>query len=174
MYSLVKFNLKPVSDSVNQIIVNNATMQLTLKNPLSAIGFESVDSVVAYLAGSPTQFDTVGPAYFAYGYRKDTTQTTNSVFIFNLTSMVQYWINTRATILAPSCVQSAAPPMLTSTSLFFQGHGVCSTAHYHIHKETAVMKTAKILILLASVLETSCRLFAGDVPTIPVSVSGIS
>lgn len=94
VYSLVKFNLKPVSDSVNQIIVNNATMQLTLKNPLSAIGFESVDSVVAYLAGSPTQFDTVGPAYFAYGYRKDTTQTTNSVFIFNLTSMVQYWINT--------------------------------------------------------------------------------
>ncbi len=94
VYSLVKFNLKPVSDSINQIIVNNATLQMTLKNSQSTIGFEAVDSVIAYLAGSAAVGDTVGPSYYGYGYRKDTTQTTNSVYIFNLTSMVQYWINT--------------------------------------------------------------------------------
>jgi hypothetical protein len=95
-YSIIKFNLKPpLFDSVasNRIIVNNATLTMTLKNPQSTVGFGSIDSVVAYLAGSATQLDSVGSAYFGYGYRKDTTQTTNSVYIFNLTSMVQQWIN---------------------------------------------------------------------------------
>lgn len=92
--SIIKFNLKPVSDSINKVIVNNATLQLTLKNSQSLLGLGSPDSLVGYLAGSATQFDTVGPSYYGYGYRKDTTQRTNSVYIFNLTSMAQYWINT--------------------------------------------------------------------------------
>ncbi|MGA7159634.1 MAG: DNRLRE domain-containing protein [Bacteroidota bacterium] len=92
--SIIKFNLKSVSDSINKVIVNNATLQLTLKNSQSVLGLGSADSLVGYLAGSATQFDTVGPSYYGYGYRKDTTQTTNTVYIFNLTSMVQYWINT--------------------------------------------------------------------------------
>ena len=116
VYSLVKFNLKPVSDSVNQIIVNNATMQLTLKNPLSAIGFESVDSVVAYLAGSPTQFNTIRPPISPTATaRIQHRQRTACSFLIS-----PRWCNIgltpRATILAPSCVQSAAPPTSTSTS----------------------------------------------------------
>ena len=59
MYSIVKFNLKPVSDSINKVIVNNATLQLTLKNSQSTIGFGAADSVTVYLAGSATQLDTV-------------------------------------------------------------------------------------------------------------------
>jgi len=95
-YSIIKFNLKPpLFDSVasNRIIVNNATMSLTLKNSQSSVGYGSIDSVVAYLAGSATQLDSVGSSYYGYGYRKDTSQTTNSVYIFNITSMVQQWIN---------------------------------------------------------------------------------
>ena len=79
------------------MIVNNATLLLTLKNSQSVVGFESADSVTAYVAGSATQLDTVGPSYYGYGYRKDTTQTINSVYIFNITSMVQQWINTPST-----------------------------------------------------------------------------
>jgi hypothetical protein len=94
VYGIVKFNLKPVSDSINKVIVNNATLLLTLKNSQSVIGYGSADSVVAYLAGSATQLDSVGSSYYGYGYRKDTTQTTNSVYTFNVTSMVQQWINT--------------------------------------------------------------------------------
>ena len=97
VYSIVKFNLKPVSDSINKVIVNNATLLLTLKNSQSTIGFGAADSVTAYLAESATQLDSVGATYFGYGYRKDTTQKTNSVYTFNITSMVQQWINTPST-----------------------------------------------------------------------------
>jgi hypothetical protein len=83
VYSIVKFNLKPVSDSINKVIVNNATLLLTLKNSQSTIGFGAADSVTAYLAESATQLDSVGATYFGYGYRKDTTQKTNSVYTFN-------------------------------------------------------------------------------------------
>jgi len=94
-YGRIKFNLSPVSDSVNKVIVNNAVLQLTLNNSQSKLGFGSSDSVIAYVAGSAsTQADSIAPSYFGYGYRKDTTQTTNSVYIFTLTSMVQQWINT--------------------------------------------------------------------------------
>jgi hypothetical protein len=98
--SIVKFSLKPpIFDSVssNKVIVNNATMLLTLKNSQSILGFGSADTVVAYLAESTTQLDSVGSTYYGYGYRKDTTQTTNSVYAFNITSMVQQWINTPST-----------------------------------------------------------------------------
>ena len=97
VYSIVKFNLKPVSDSINKVIVNNATLLLTLKNSQSTIGFGAADSVTAYLAGSATQLDSVGATYFGYGYRKDTTQKTNSVYTFNITSLIQQWINTPST-----------------------------------------------------------------------------
>ena len=97
VYSIVKFNLKPISDSINKVVVNNATLLLTLKNSQSTIGFGAADSVTAYLAGSATRLDSVGATYFGYGYRKDTTQKTNTVYTFNITSMVQQWINTPST-----------------------------------------------------------------------------
>jgi len=96
IYSLVKFNLNPPAfDSIpsNKVVINNATLLMTLKNSQRAIGYGMPDSVVAYFAGSATNFDTIAATYYGYGYRKDTTQTTNIVYTFNLTSMVQQWIN---------------------------------------------------------------------------------
>jgi hypothetical protein len=96
IYSLVKFNLNPPAfDSIpsNKVVINNATMLMTLKNNQRTIGYGNPDSLVAYFAGSATNFDTVAATYFGYGYRKDTTQTTNIVYTFNVTSMVQQWIN---------------------------------------------------------------------------------
>ncbi len=94
--SLLKFKLKPPAfDSLpsDKVVINNATMLLTLKNSLKTLGFGSPDSLIAYVAGSATNFDTISTSYFGYGYRKDTTQTTNIVYTFNITSMVQQWIN---------------------------------------------------------------------------------
>ena len=96
IYSLVKFQFNlPAFDSIpsNKVVINNATMLMTLKNGQRSIGYGMPDSVVAYFAGSATNFDTVAATYFGYGYRKDTTQTSNIVYTFNLTTMIQQWIN---------------------------------------------------------------------------------
>lgn len=90
--SRVRFSMKPVSDSTNKVIVNNATMQLTLNNSASALGNSTEDSLLAFFSGSDAFPDSIQPASFAYGYRQDTSQT-NSVYVFNLTTMAQQWIN---------------------------------------------------------------------------------
>jgi len=86
----VRFSMKPVSDSVNKAIINNATMQLTLNRSASLLGVGSVDSVVAYFSGSETPPDSVIASYYAYGYRQDTT---SNIYVFNVTTMAQLWLN---------------------------------------------------------------------------------
>ncbi|HTX19429.1 MAG TPA: DNRLRE domain-containing protein [Bacteroidota bacterium] len=88
--SKVRFSMKPVSDSVNKAIINNATMQLTLNRSASLLGVGSVDSVVAYFSGSETPPDSVIASYYAYGYRQDTT---SNIYVFNVTTMAQLWLN---------------------------------------------------------------------------------
>jgi hypothetical protein len=93
----INFNLKPISDSINRAIVNNATMELTLNNAASQLGAGTPDSVLALIGGSDARPDSVSTAYFAFGYRKDALQTTNSVYTFSVTSMAQQWINNPST-----------------------------------------------------------------------------
>lgn len=90
--SKINFNLKSISDSVGRAIVNNATMELTLNNAESQLGAGSPDSVLALIGGSDARPDSVSTAYFAYGYRKDTSQT-HIVYTFNVTSIAQQWIS---------------------------------------------------------------------------------
>jgi hypothetical protein len=89
--SKVEFVLKP---KMSESTINGATMELTLNNSASELGSGSPDSLVAYLGGSG-QPDSLNVAYYAYGYRKDTSQTQNSVYTFSspyLANIVQYWI----------------------------------------------------------------------------------
>ncbi len=95
--SKINFNLKPISDSISRAIVNNATMELTLDTATSQIGTGTPDSVLAFIGGSDARPDSVSKAYFAYGYRKDPSQTTDIVYTFNVTSMAQQWINNPST-----------------------------------------------------------------------------
>ncbi len=95
--SKINFNLKPISDSIDRAIVNNATMELTLNNAASQLGVGTPDSVIAFIGGSDARPDSVSTAYFAFGYRKDATETTNSVYTFNVTTMAQQWINNPST-----------------------------------------------------------------------------
>ncbi|HTR81358.1 MAG TPA: DNRLRE domain-containing protein [Bacteroidota bacterium] len=89
--------MKAISDSIvsTKAIINNATMMLTLDPASSLLGAGSEDSLVAYLAGSPVSPeypDSIQAGDFAYGYRQDTSQT-NNVYVFNVTTMAQQWIN---------------------------------------------------------------------------------
>ena len=95
--SKINFDLNAISDSVSRAIVNNATMELTLNNEASQLGAGTPDSVLALIGGSDARPDSVSTAYFAYGYRSDPTQTTNSTYTFNVTSMAQQWINNPST-----------------------------------------------------------------------------
>lgn len=95
--SKINFNLKPISDSIGRAIVNNATMELTLNNAASQLGAGTPDSVLALIGGSDARPDSVSGAYFAFGYRKDASQTTNSVYTFSVTSMAQQWISNPST-----------------------------------------------------------------------------
>lgn len=95
--SKINFDLNPISDSINKAIVNNATMELTLNNAASRLGAGTPDSVLALIGGSDARPDSVSTAYFAFGYRKDALQTTNSVYTFSVTSMAQQWINNPST-----------------------------------------------------------------------------
>jgi hypothetical protein len=95
--SKINFNLKPISDSISRAIVNNATMELTLDTSASRLGAGTPDSVLALIGGSDARPDSVSTAYFAFGYRKDASQTSNIVYTFNVTSMAQQWINNPST-----------------------------------------------------------------------------
>ena len=95
--SKISFNLSTISDSVNRAIVNNATLELTLDNSKSVLGAGSPDTVVALFGGSNSLPDSVSLGYYAYGYRTDATQTSNSVYTFAVTSMVQQWLNSPST-----------------------------------------------------------------------------
>jgi hypothetical protein len=90
--SKINFDFKQISDSVSKAIVNNATMELTLKESILGVGM--VDSVLALLGGSDAAPDSVAFSYYTYGSRKDKTQDTNNVYIFSVTPIVQLWINT--------------------------------------------------------------------------------
>jgi hypothetical protein len=85
--------MKPISDSTNKAIINNATMKLTLNNSSSLLGVGTEDSLLAFFSGSDALPDSIQSTKFAYGYRQDASQTTNSVYIFSITTMVQQWIN---------------------------------------------------------------------------------
>ena len=91
--SRVSFNLKAISDSVKKAIVNNATVEMTLNNSLSILGAGAPDSILAFVAAVAEPPDSVAILYYAYGYRKDATQTTNSVYTFSVSLMAQDWIN---------------------------------------------------------------------------------
>ena len=95
--SKINFDLTPISDSIGRAIVNNATMELTLNNEASQLGAGTPDSVLALIGGSDAHPDSVSTAYYAFGYRKDATQTTNSVYTFNVTSIAQQWISNPST-----------------------------------------------------------------------------
>ena len=139
MNSLLKFKLKPPAfDSLpsDKVVINNATMLLTLKNSLKTLGFGSPDSLIAYVAGSATNFDTISTSYFGYGYRKDTTQTTNIVYTFNITSMVQQWINSPSSNFGTrpargECDCECGPAHLLRLERF----DVCSAASYHLYQK---------------------------------------
>jgi hypothetical protein len=90
--SKINFDLTQISDSISKVIVNNATMEITLKESIRGVG--TVDSVLALLGVSDTAPDSVTFSYYSYGYRKDKTQDTNNVYIFSITPIVQLWINT--------------------------------------------------------------------------------
>jgi hypothetical protein len=91
--SRIRFSMKPVSDSANKAIVNNATMQLTLDNSARILGLGSEDSLMAYFGGNDSRLDSVISSNYVYGYRKDTTSTANGVYVFSVTSMAQQWLN---------------------------------------------------------------------------------
>jgi len=91
--SRIRFSMKPVSDSVNKAIINNATLQLTLNNPAKILGLGSEDSLLAYFSGSDTPPDSVISTDYAYGYRQDTASTSNSIYVFSITAMAQQWLN---------------------------------------------------------------------------------
>jgi hypothetical protein len=97
--SKINFNLKPISDSINRAIVNNATMELTLNNAASQLGAGTPDSlrVLALIGGSDARPDSASTAYFAFGYRKTAPRTTDTVYTFSVTSMVQQWISNPTT-----------------------------------------------------------------------------
>ncbi len=95
--SKINFNFKPISDSISRAIVNNATMELTLDSAASRLGAGTPDSVLALIGGSDARPDSVSPAYFAYGYRKVASPTTDIVYTFSVTSMAQQWINNPST-----------------------------------------------------------------------------
>ena len=91
--SRIRFSMKPVSDSANKAIINNATMQLTLDNSARILGLGSADSLIAYFGGNDSRLDSVISSNYVYGYRQDTTSTANSVYVFSVTSMAQQWLN---------------------------------------------------------------------------------
>ncbi len=91
--SRIRFSMKPVSDSANKAIINNATMKITLNNSAKILGLGSEDSVIAYFSGSNTPPDSVISSTYAYGYRQDTTSSANSVYVFSITAMAQLWLN---------------------------------------------------------------------------------
>lgn len=95
--SKISFNLKPISESINRAIVNNATMELTLNNAASQLGAGTPDTVLALIGGSDARPDSVSTLYYAFGHRKNPSETTNSIYTFSVTSMVQQWISNPST-----------------------------------------------------------------------------
>lgn len=95
--SKINFDLRSVSGSTNKAIVNHADMELTLNNAQSVVGIGSPDSVLALAGADGVKPDSVSLAYYSFGYRKDPSQPTNSVYIFNVTAMVQQWIGSPTT-----------------------------------------------------------------------------
>lgn len=91
--SRVRFDLKPISDSIGKAIINDATLQLTLNSSASLLGLGSEDSLVAFFSGSSSAPDSVQPLTYSYGYRQNITQGSDTTYIFSLTSIVQQWIN---------------------------------------------------------------------------------
>ena len=91
--SRVRFYIKPISDSIGKAIINNAVLRLTPNTSASVLGLGSEDSLVAYFSGSASAPDSVQTSSYAYGYRQINTQTTDTTYVFSLTSIVQQWIN---------------------------------------------------------------------------------
>ncbi len=116
MRSKIKFNVASISDSIHKAIVNNATMELTLAQ--STIGLGSPDSLLALIGLDSALPDSVGLSYYAYGYRKDPSQTTNIVYTFSMTSMIQQWISSPSNNFGV-VVRSATEPASVDNHLFY-------------------------------------------------------
>jgi hypothetical protein len=86
----------PAGDTVNKPIINKAMMELTLDTLASSFGGFSPDTVTALLGMSNTDTDRSDSSVFVYGYRKAVAAGQSPVYSFNVTKMVDRWVQFRS------------------------------------------------------------------------------
>jgi len=86
----------PAGDTVNKPIINKAIMELTLDTLASSFGGYSPDSVTALLGMSSTNTDLSDSTFYVYGFRKSVEAGQPPVYAFNVTKIVDRWVQFRS------------------------------------------------------------------------------
>ena len=87
-----------VSALANKPTINRAAFELTLDTTASVFSGYSPDSVIALLGADSSTVNAVGldssdATIYVYGYRKTVVENQSPVYSFNVTAIVQRWIN---------------------------------------------------------------------------------